>query len=214
MAYVPLRKAVERLGLHPNTLRRYADEGKIQIIKNEAGQRLYNVESYILGAKAASLVCYCRVSSSKQKDDLQRQIAYMRSLYPEAEIIQDIGSGLNFKRKGLRSLLDRLLRGDKLKIIVACRDRLCRFGFDLLQYMVEQNGGEILVLDQSVHCPETELTTDLLSIIHVFSCRMHGLRKYSKKIKEDQDLPRPGHRPHDGQPGVTPGFRGGSKKPD
>lgn len=197
MAYVPLRKAIEKLGLHPNTLRRYADEGKIQIIKNEAGQRLYDVESYIRGAANSSLICYCRVSSSKQRDDLQRQIAYMQSLYPKAEIIQDIGSGLNFKRKGLRSLLDRLLRGDKLKIIVACRDRLCRFGFELIQYMVEQNGGEILVLDQSVHCPETELTTDLLSIIHVFSCRMHGLRKYSKKIKEDQDLPQPSSKKPD-----------------
>ena len=191
MAYVPLRKAVERLGLHPNTLRRYADQGKIQIIKNDAGQRLYNVESYIRGSARASLVCYCRVSSSKQKDDLQRQITYMQSLHPEAEVIKDIGSGLNFKRKGLRTILDRLLRGDKLKIVVACRDRLCRFGFELIQYMVEQNGGEILVLDQTAHCPQTELTTDLLSIIHLFSCRMHGLRKYSKKIKEDKDLPQP-----------------------
>lgn len=191
MAYVPLRKAVEKLGLHPNTLRRYANEEKIPIIKNEAGQRLYDVEAYIRGAANASLVCYCRVNSSKQKDDLNRQIAYMQSLYPEAEIIKDIGSGLNFKRKGLRSILDRLLRGDKLKVIVACRDRLCRFGFELIQYMVEQNGGEILVLDQTVHCPQTELTTDLLSIIHVFSCRMHGLRKYSKKIKEDKDIPQP-----------------------
>ena len=181
MAYVPLRKAVEKLGLHPNTLRRYANEGKIPIIKNEAGQRLYDVEAYIRGAANASLVCYCRVSSSKQKDDLNRQIAYMQSLYPEAEIIKDIGSGLNFKRKGLRTILDRLLRGDKLKVIVACRDRLCRFGFELIQYMVEQNGGEILVLDSYVHCPQTELTTDLLSIIHVFSCRMHGLRKYSNR---------------------------------
>lgn len=74
MAYVPLRKAVERLGLHPNTLRRYADEGKIQVIKNEAGQRLYNVEAYIRGAESSAfLICYCRVSSSKQKDDLQIQ---------------------------------------------------------------------------------------------------------------------------------------------
>ena len=191
MAYVPLRKAVEKLGLHPNTLRRYANEEKIPIIKNEAGQRLYDVEAYIRGAANASLVCYCRVNSSKQKDDLNRQIAYMQSLYPEAEIIKDIGSGLNFKRKGLRTILDRLLRGDKLKVIVACRDRLCRFGFELIQYMVEQNGGEILVLDQTVHCAQTELTTDLLSIIHVFSCRMHGLRKYSKKIKEDKDIPQP-----------------------
>ncbi len=191
MAYVPLRKAVKKLGLHPNTLRRYADKGKIPIIKNEAGQRLYDVETYIRGAANPSLVCYCRVSSSKQKDDLNRQIAYMQSLYPEAEIIKDIGSGLNFKRKGLRTILDRLLRGDKLKVIVACRDRLCRFGFELIQYMVEQNGGEIVVLDSYVHCPQTELTADLLFIIHVFSCRMHGLRKYSKKIKEDKDIPQP-----------------------
>jgi predicted site-specific integrase-resolvase len=186
MAYIPLRKAVEFLGLHPNTLRRYADEGKIKSIKNPAGQRLYDVESYIRGDSIRTpTICYCRVSSSKQRDDLDRQIAYMQSLYPEAEIIKDIGSGLNFKRKGLRSLLDRLLQGNKFILVVACRDRLARFGFELVQYMVEQNGGQIVVLDKTVHCPQSELTQDLLSILHVFSCRMHGLRKYSKKIKED-----------------------------
>jgi predicted site-specific integrase-resolvase len=109
----------------------------------------------------------------------------MQSLYPEAEIIKDIGSGLNFKRKGLRSLLDRLLQGDKFILVVACRDRLARFGFELVQYMVEQNGGQIVVLDKTVHSPQSELTQDLLSILHLFSYRMHGLRKYSKKIKED-----------------------------
>ncbi|MFN7349202.1 MAG: IS607 family transposase [Dolichospermum sp.] len=186
MAYIPLRKAVEFLGLHPNTLRRYADEGKIKSIKNPAGQRLYDVESYITGDSIRTpTICYCRVSSSKQRDDLDRQIAYMQSLYPDAEIIKDIGSGLNFKRKGLRSLLDRLLQGNKFILVVACRDRLARFGFELVQYMVEQNGGQIVVLDKTVHCPQSELTQDLLSILHVFSCRMHGLRKYSKKIKED-----------------------------
>ncbi|MBD2503878.1 IS607 family transposase [Anabaena azotica] len=189
MSYVPLREAVKRLGLHPNTLRKYADNGKIASIKNEAGQRLFNVESYLRGAARASLVCYCRVSSTKQRDDLGRQIAYMQSLYPEAEIIKDIGSGINFKRKGLQALLDRLSKGDKLTLVVACRDRLARFGFELIEYMVEQNGGQIVVLDNTVHCPESELTSDLLSILHVFSCRMHGLRKYSKKIKEDPDIP-------------------------
>ncbi len=186
--YVPLRKAVEILGFHPNTLRKYADLGKIKSIKNEAGQRLYDVHSYINGATRASLICYCRVSSVKQRNDLDRQVSFMRSFYGEAEIIFDIGSGLNFKRKGLRTILDRLLQGDKLTIIVAHRDRLCRFGFDLIQYMVERNGGQILVLDQTVHSPESELTADLLSILHIFSCRMHGLQKYCKKIKEDKDI--------------------------
>ncbi|MBD0361561.1 MAG: IS607 family transposase [Coleofasciculus sp. C3-bin4] len=189
MAYIPLRKAVEFLGLSPNTLRKYADEGKIKSIKNEAGQRLYDVESYVRGDSArVATVCYCRVSSSKQRDDLERQVAYMQSLYPGAEIIRDIGSGLNFKRKGLRSLLDRLMRGDKLTLIVACRDRLARFGFELIEYLVEQNGGNIVVLDQTVYCPSSELTQDILSILHIFSCRMHGLRKYSQKIKQDPDL--------------------------
>jgi len=188
MAYIPLRKAVQQLGLHPNTLRKYADEGKIKTIKNEAGQRMYDVQSYVNGAVRASVVCYCRVSSTKQRDDLERQVAFMQSLYPDAEIIRDVGSGINFKRKGLQTLLDRLLQGDKLTLVVAHRDRLARFGFDLIRYLVECNGGVILVQDSTVYSPETELTADLLSILHVFSCRMHGLRKYSKKIKEDTHL--------------------------
>lgn len=189
MPYVPLRKAVEFLGLSPNTLRKYADEGKIESIKNAAGQRLYDVESYARGDSIrTATVCYCRVSSSKQRDDLNRQVAYMQSLYPEAEVIRDIGSGLNFKRKGLRSLLDRLLRGDKLTLVVACRDRLARFGFELIEYLVEQNGGSVVVLDQTVYCSNSELTQDLLSILHIFSGRMHGLRKYTQKIKEDPNL--------------------------
>jgi predicted site-specific integrase-resolvase len=123
--------------LHPNTLRKYVDEGKIKSIKNEAGQRLFDVESYTGDSTRTTTICYCRVSSSKQRDELERQVVSLQSLYPQAEIIRDIGSGLNFKRKGLLSLLDRLLRGDKLTIVVACRDRLCRFGFELIQYMVE-----------------------------------------------------------------------------
>lgn len=189
--YVPLRKAVEQLGLHPNTLRRYADEGKIRVIKNGAGQRLFDVQSYVNQSAATSTVCYCRVSSRKQRDDLDRQVAYLSSLYPAATVVSDIGSGINFKRKGLRSILDGLLQGDKLTLVVAHRDRLARFGFELIQYMVEQNGGSIVVLDQTVYSPESELTADILSILHVFSCRVNGLRKYSKKIKEDADLPKP-----------------------
>jgi len=194
--YIPLRKAVQELGLHPNTLRKYADEGKIRSIRNAAGQRLFDVQSYIRGALPASLVCYCRVRSPKQRDDLERQIAFMRSLYPDAEIIRDIGSGLNCKRKGLRALLLRLLAGDKLTLVVAHKDRLARFGFDLVHYLVEHNGGEVVVLDQAVHSPTAELTQDLLSILTVFSCRMHGLRKYRHHIKENPLLTNPDTTPH------------------
>ncbi|MGK7928777.1 MAG: recombinase family protein [Spirulina sp.] len=69
------------------------------------------------------------------------------------------------------------MQGDKLEIVVACRDRLSRFGFELIEYLAERNGGKIVVLDQNEHCPESEMVQDILAIIHVFSCRLHGLRK-------------------------------------
>ena len=112
MAYIPLRKAVEFLGLHPNTLRRYADEGKIKSIKNPAGQRLYDVESYVNGSsERATIICYCRVSSSKQRDDLDRQIAYMQSLYPEAEIIKDIALWNQLQKKRITILTGQASAG-------------------------------------------------------------------------------------------------------
>ena len=189
---VPIRKAAELTGLHPNTLRQYADEGKIKAVRLPSGHRRFDV-SDLPGAtgkdgKGSNLVCYCRVSSSKQKDDLVRQVAQMRNKFPGADIVKDVGSGLNFKRKGIRSLLERLMQGDKLTLIVSHRDRLCRFGFELFEWLIDRNGGELMVLDGTEHSPERELTEDLLAILHVFSCRMHGLRRYSKQIEEDPDL--------------------------
>ncbi len=137
-------------------------------------------------------VGYCRVSEKSQSDALASQVADLQKHYPEAEIIRDFGRGINFKRKGLIALLERLLRGDKLRVVVAHRDRLARFGGEVIQFLVEQNGGEVVVLDKNVHSPEQELTEDLLEILHVFSCRMYGLRKYRKQIKEDRDIPNSG----------------------
>ncbi|NEO37079.1 MAG: IS607 family transposase [Moorea sp. SIOASIH] len=195
MALIPRPKAVELTGLSRNTLRKYADNGTIKCEKNPGGTRLFDTESLLsLGRRQSrqpATVCYCRVSSSKQRDDLARQIAYMHSLFPEAEIVKDIGSGLNYKRKGLRAILERLMHGDQLTIVVACRDRLTRFGFELFEYLVSINGGKILVLEQPESCPESELTADILSIIHVFYCRVHGLRKYGQKIKKDSSVPKP-----------------------
>lgn len=191
MNYLPLRKAVERLGLHPNTLRKYADEGRIPVIKNAAGQRLFDVNAFLRIAGSSVTVCYCRVSSHKQRDDLERQVEKLKSRFPEAEVIKDIGSGLNFKRKGLLTLLERLLRGDKLKVVVAHRDRLARFGVDAFRFLIEKNGGELMVLDPYVETSkEAELTADLLSILHHFSCRMHGQRSHGVTGETNSHLPR------------------------
>ncbi len=138
-----------------------------------------------------SIICYCRVSSKKQRDDLARQVVYMRENFPKAEIVSDIGSGLNYKRPGLKTILDRLMCGEKLTIVVAHKDRLARFGTELIEHLVNTNGGELLVLNKTVHSPEQELTQDLLAILTVFSCRMHGLRRYTDKIKEDKNLSEP-----------------------
>ena len=123
--------------------------------------------------------------------------------YPDAEIVQDIGGGLNFRRKGLVSLLERLHRGDKHRgdkhrIVVVHRDRLARFGFVLIQWLAEQNGGGIVVLDDTDYSSEQELTQDILAILHTFitfSCRLHGLRRYCNAIEEDPGLSDKGTAP-------------------
>ena len=115
----------------------------------------------------------------------------MQQQYPNAEIITDVASGLNYRRKGLASILERLHQGDKLTLVVAYRDRLARFGTELIEQILQQNGGELLVLNQRDLSPPEELTQDLLAILTVFSARANGLRRYRKKIQEDQNLPRP-----------------------
>jgi len=191
---VGLKKAVELSGLHPNTLRTYEDKGIIKATRlSPRGRRLYDSESFNLYKKGektdeSKLVCYCRVSSSKQKDDLVRQVAYMRQQFPNAEIIQDVGSGLNYKRKGLQDILRRLMQGHKFTLIVAHRDRLCRFGFELLEYLFQYNGSEIMVFDKTSHSPQQELTKILHTDIFSCSYRRYNIKHYCYKIKTDKDL--------------------------
>ena len=119
-----------------------------------------------------------------------RQVAFMRERYPDAEIVSDVGSGLNFRRKGLLAILERLHQGDKLRVVVAYRDRLGRFGTELIETLLERNGGELVVLNQRDLSAEEELTTDLLAILTAFGARVNGLRRYHKEIKEDTDSTR------------------------
>lgn len=186
MSYVNTKTACEALGVHPNTLRNWDQQGKIRVLRTPGGHRLYDLSS--LNQDQRSKIIYTRVSSKAQKDDLQKQIEYLRTRYPNHELIQDIGSGLNFKRKGLRALLGRVLSGDVQEIVVAHKDRLCRFGFELLVFVAEHHNTKIVVLSETQSSPQEELVKDLLSIIHVFSCRLYGLRKYTNKIKKDKDL--------------------------
>jgi predicted site-specific integrase-resolvase len=121
------------------------------------------------------------VSTRKQIEDLQRQADFLHLKYPEAEVVKDIGSGLSFKRKGLQALLERALRGESLTVVVTYRDRLSRFGFDLIEQLVKRSGGSIVVLNQVSTSPVEELTRDLTAIITVFGSRIHGLRSHKSK---------------------------------
>ena len=184
MELLPSKAAARTLGVHQNTLRRWADQGKIEYIRIPSGHRRYNVASYIGNSTAHRVICYCRVSSYKQKDDLQRQVDFMRARYSGADIVTDIGSGINYKRKGFKAILESAIDGNKLTVVVAHKDRLCRFGFDLIEWIINRAGGQVVVLQQDDLSPESELTKDLLTILHVFSGRMHGLRSYKDKISK------------------------------
>lgn len=186
--FIPSRKAVKHLGVCANTLRKWADDGKIKYIRNPAGQRLYDVSSIEQSSSTCKSFCYCRVSSHKQKDDLDRQQAFMRQQYPGHEIVADVGSGINFKRKQFLWLLEQASLGNVKEVVVAHRDRLCRFGFELIEWFFLKHNVKLMVLDDSKSSPQQELVADLLSIITVFSCRVHGLRKYSETLKKDKVL--------------------------
>lgn len=135
-------------------------------------------------------ICYCRVSSHGQRDDLQRQVQRMREDFPDHRIITDIGSGINFKRRGLQTILERTCSGLVSEVVVAYRDRLCRFAFELLERIFCINHVRLVVLHEGVEGrgdnTNNELAEDLLAIVNVFTCRVNGRRKYAKKQGQAQ----------------------------
>jgi putative resolvase len=192
--YVPNRLAKDYFSVSSPTLRRWADTGKIEFIRTPSGQRKYCIgllgrdQTSETGEKISNKipVVYIRVSSYKQKDDLERQRNFMLSKYKEYKVVSDIGSGLNFKRRGLISLLQRAKEGLLSEVIVASRDRLCRFGFEILEYYFNTFDVKVVVLDDVDKSKEQELVDDLLSIVQVFCCRKNGSRRYIDKDEKNK----------------------------
>ncbi len=194
MSYIPSREACRILGIHANTLRKYADNDKIDIIK-VSGQRRYNVDKYISenGGTSEQLgnknICYCRVSSNKQTEDLERQVKYLQEAYPDHEIIKDVGSGINNKRRGLKKILEYSCQKRLNELVVAHKDRLSRFGFDLIEQVINLNGGRIVVHKKMDIPQEEELSQDILSIITVFAAKIRGSRSYKSNKSKDSETP-------------------------
>lgn len=133
------------------------------------------------------IIAYCRVSSSNQRPDLKNQRSVIEEYciargYSDVEYIDEVGGGLNFHRKAFCRILDDIMNRRVSKLIVAHKDRLCRFGFDMVQYIAEQNDVRIEVLNTEKMSPEKEIVTDLMTIIHCFSSRLYGLRNYRKSL--------------------------------
>lgn len=182
----------KKVGVTTRTLRRWEAAGKLIAKRRPSGHRYYDesdVRSYLgLNSKNGQIVVYCRVSSTHQKTDLALQIAAMEQFclargVAVDEWIKEIGGGMDFKRKAFLSLMSRIQLGEIKTLIIAHKDRLARFGFDYFQQMAENNGCEIIVVNQESLSPQQEMVDDLMAIVHAFSCRLYGLRKCQKLLK-------------------------------
>ena len=189
-------EAAKILKVSKQTLINWDNSGLLSCIRTKGNHRRYRKSDIIskLSNQQSDQqpirrsICYCRVSTPSQKEDLERQTDFFRGNYPNHEIIRDIGSGINFKRKGFNSILDIAISGNLQEVVVTHKDRLCRFGFDFYERIIrEYSNGKIVVLDQKETSPTEELTNDLISIITVFSSRLYGLRshKLKNKIKKE-----------------------------
>jgi predicted site-specific integrase-resolvase len=135
------------------------------------------------------LIAYCRVSSAAQKPDLANQRKVLEEFVvakglANVEFIEEVGSGLNFKRKHFLDIMDAIGRREVKTLILAHRDRLTRFGFEWFEHFAKSNECELLVLNQERLSPEQEMVQDLMTIVHCFSSRLYGLRNYRKKLNE------------------------------
>ena len=195
MEYYSIHKFSEILGVTPQTLRNWDKNGKLTPHhKTSNGYRYYSNEqlNQVLHKTNIEIksIGYCRVSSQKQKDDLERQIEnmnmYLLAQGKPYEIISDIGSGINYRRKGLEKLIKQITLGEVDKVVVLYKDRLVRFGCELIEYIASLYHCDIEIVDTSKKSEQAELVEDLVQIITVFSCRLQGKRAHkAKKMIEE-----------------------------
>lgn len=181
-----LKDVCRAFDTYPSTVYRWEQKGQIKVARTPSGQRLYDPEDILAllngvshPQKETQNIIYARVSSKHQQDDLERQVQHLRSEFPHHQLVTDVGSGINLQRRGLQTILELAHQKKLGQLVVSHRDRLCRFGFELVQWIVDKNGGKILVLDKKdTQSKSEELAEDLLSIITVFNARNNGRRPY------------------------------------
>lgn len=182
--YYTRKETLNKLKIHYQTLRNWRISGKIKYI--QVGERyLYDVNDFVGETKQKRKICYCRVSTYGQKKELNNQITYMKSKYPDYEILTDIGSGINFKRKNFIKILEYGISNELEELVIAYKDRLCRISYDLIEYLLATHSKtKITIINDEKKSPEKEVTDDLIQIITVFSSRLYGMRSYETTEKK------------------------------
>lgn len=192
---VSIGKLAKELGVSKDTLRRWEAAGKISSERTPKGHRRYDLHKVLGGFprkifSKKQTVVYARVSSHDQKEDLKRQIELLSSFCAARgwsfEVIQDLGSGLNYTKKGLKKLIQSICLGNIERLVLTHKDRLLRFGAELIFSLCEQFGVEVVLINQSQDASfEDDLVNDVLEIITVFSARLYGARsRKNKKLIE------------------------------
>jgi predicted site-specific integrase-resolvase len=170
-------------------------------MRTAGGHRMYNIEKFMrentnitedkeiseMEENTKLNICYIRVSTVGQKDDLKRQKEYMEEKYPNHMIIEDIGSGINFNRRGLRKIIKYAISGNINELVVAYKDRLTRFGYDLIEDLIKEYSNGKIIIDEKNKKerrePKEDLVEDVLQILNVYTAKLNGLRKYKKNEK-------------------------------
>lgn len=190
MSYLSPIQVQKKYGYHPKTLADWADAGKVEFIRSKGGHMRY-LESSLTGigldVSIGVIAIYARVSTHSQKADLETQVIALQK-NRQGELIQEIGSGMSFKRKKFIKLMERVGRGEVSEIVVAHKDRLCRFGFDFVEWFCLQNNCKITVLGKTELSPYAELMQDFMSIMHCFSSRLYFLRRYKDPISKENNV--------------------------
>jgi len=189
----------ELLGVSVKTLQRWDRDGILKANRTPTDRRYYTYDQYLQfkGIQTENdirdTVIYARVSTRNQKDDLQNQVEFLKQFCNAKGIIvnqcvEDFGSGLNYNRKKWNRLLDEVMANKIKTIVISNKDRFIRFGYDWFEKFCEKFNTKIIIVNNETLSPNEELVQDIISILHVFSCRLYGLRKYKNQIKEDEEI--------------------------
>lgn len=192
---IKTKQVLEMLNISKTKLRELERTGELVPVKKTTRSKYFlkeEVQAYLgdtIKHSDKKVIVYYRVSSNSQKNELKNQLNYIENYTTSQgikvdEYIKDIGSGINYNNPGLNRIIKMVINDEVKKIIVSHKDRLVRFGFELIENICKLKNVEIEIINVKTTSPQEELIEDLMTMINIFSERLYGLRSYTKRIKE------------------------------